>query len=456
MKIKILGMIGFLSFLLLSGCTASNYTIAERHLKQKEYVEALRAYLQALQPHIREGKRWIYYEKEAVTGIGVVYWSMQRYETAIKVLNLVRERDPGYGKPYFYAGLCYEALGKEDQAIGVYSQYERIEPSDPFRQVLAGRLDYLSKRKVVHDISEAFQKEFQLDIAQYPEKSIAVLPFVNLTDSREWDPLQKGLAELVTKDLRAIGLVVVDRLKTERLFEQLRMNLSSLEKPEEALRFGKMVGARYLLKGSYLIMGDFKMTLDASVIPLENLSGATSFPFNGTLAQLFQLEKDLVLRVASHLGATLTPSQKTKVLEIPTQNLDAFLQYCRALQALDNEDYVSASSYFRRAVDLDPRFQQAKDWCIVPEIWMATHTQNLFRVDREVSYLTRPTAEGRLPYAMAPDLVSPEARLQWMGIRQKAAVLLTNDTRKAFPEAEVMGAPILPELLGEPPSPPLR
>jgi len=456
MKIKIFAMMVFLSFLLFIGCTASNYSIAERYLKQREYVEALRAYLQALQPHVREGKRWIYYEKEAVTGIGMVYWSMQRYETAIKILNLVTERDPGYGKPYFYLGLCYEALGKEDQAIGIYSQYERIEPSDPFRQILAGRLDYLSKRKVVHDVGEAFQKEFQLDIGQYPEKSIAVLPFINLTDNREWDPLQKGLAELVTADLREAGLVVADRLKTERLFEQLGMTLSSLEKPEEALRFGKMVGARYLLKGSYLIMGDFKMTLDANVIPLENVSSATSFPFNGTLAQLFQLEKDMILRVVSHLGVMLTPQQRERILEIPTQSLDAFLQYCRGLNALDNEDYASASSYFRRAVELDSRFQRAKDWCIVPEIWMATHTQNLFRVDREVSYLTRPTAEGRLPYTMAPKLVSPETRLQWMGVRQKAAVVLTNDTRKAFPEADVMGAPILPELLSEPPSPPSK
>lgn len=456
MKIKIFGMLFFSTFVLFIGCTASHYSVAERYLREQEYIKALRAYLQALQPHVREGKRWIYYEKEAVTGIGVVYWSMQRYETAIKIFNLVTERDPGYGKPYFYLGMCHEALGKEDQAIAVYSQYELIEPSDPFRQILAGRLDYLSKRKVVHDIGEAFQKEFQLDIGQYPEKSIAVLPFVNLADAREWDPLQKGLAELVTTDLRKSGLVVVDRLKAERLFEQLGMNLSSLENPEQALRFGKMVGARYLLKGSFLIMGDFKMTLDASVIPLENVSGATSFPFNGTLAQLFQLEKDLVLRVASHLGILLTLEQRERLLEIPTQSLDAFLQYCRALHALDIEDYASASSYFRRAVELDSRFQKAKDWCIVPEIWMATHTQNLFRVNREVSYLTRPTAEGRLPYAMAPDLVSPETRLQWMGVRQKAAVLLTNDTRKAFPEAELIGAPILPELLGEPPLPPLK
>jgi tetratricopeptide (TPR) repeat protein len=458
MKFKILTAIGLTAaslMLFIGGCAVSRYGSAEGQLKRQEYVQALRSYLRALEPHAREGKRYIYYEREAVTGIGVVYWHMQRYETAVKILRLVTEKDPFYGKAYFYMGLSYEALGDDDNALESYRNYPIIEPIDPYRQVLAGRFDFLVKRKIAHDIEMALKNEATLDVNQYPEKSVAVYSFLSLSDDKEWEPLQKGLADLVITDLaQAKELKIVERMKLDQLVSEIGLSASGLTDPNNSFRLGKLVGARNLVKGSFLIMSDRKMTLDAGLYSVQNSGAPSSYSEDGNLSRLFQMEKGLVLRIIDSFGITLTPQQKEQILQIPTQNLDAFLNYCRGLDALDANNYKSAMVQFEEAYRLDPNFQKAKDWLILPDMWAATHSQNVNRVDRDVAYLTRRNVTGKLPYERQPQFMSVTNRLQWMGARQNAGFLPGVESRKSFQEDELMGARILPDRLGEPPRPP--
>jgi len=441
---------------LFSGCATSRFSMAEGQLNRREYLQALRTYLKVLEPHAREGKRYIYYDRDAVTGIGTVYWNMQRYETAARILGLVNEKDPAFGKAHFYAGLCQEALGNDDAAAASYRQYANIDVADPYRQALAGRLDFLTKRKIARDIELAVRNEAQLDVTQSPEKSVGVLPFMCLSDDRRWEPLQRGLAELVVGDLAQIeGIQVVDRLKMEQLVGELGMGPSAVGEPENALRLGKFAGARYLVKGSYLIPPDeSQITIEAGLIPVQNVEAPTALNAEGNLSQLFQMEKQMVLKIVEYFGITLTPQERRRILDIPTQDLDAFLSYCRGLEALDMDDYRTALGHFQKALQMDPYLQKAKDWSILPELWDATHAQNLNRVDREVTYLTHPGRQARLAARSSAELVSTSDRLNRMGQRMNAGFLPGNDARKSVEEAKLMGAPILPSPLGSPPNPP--
>jgi tetratricopeptide (TPR) repeat protein len=453
MKGRIWAALGLL--VLFSGCAVSRYGMAENQLKRGDYVQALRSYLRALQPHAREGKRFIYYEREAVTGLGVTYWHMEKFETALKILRLVAEKDPEYGKAWFYMGLTYESLGDEANAIAVYRNYGRIQTNDPFRQALAGRYDFLAKRKITHDIEMALKNERQLDVSATPERSVAVLSFLNLGDNRDWEPLQKGLSDMVIRDLsRVDGLTVVDRMKLDQIVYELGLNASSIGDSTVSRRLGMLSGARYLVKGSFLVMPDLKMTLDAGLYPFQNAGQPQSFSEDGNLSMLFQMEKQIVLRIVDYFGITLTTRQKEAVLEIPTEDVSAFLEYCLGLDALDSDDYRSAYAHFRQAVREDPEFRMAKDWLIARELWDATHAQNLRRVDRDVAYLTRRGAGARLSVENQPELFSTSGRLQWMSLRQSAGFLPGADSRKSFQEAGLSGAPVLPQRLGEPPVPP--
>ena len=283
---------------------------------------------------------------------------------------------------------------------------------------------------------------------------MAVLSFVNLSDGHEWEPMQKGLAEMVITDLAQVeGITVIERLKLDQLMQEIQVSASGLTDPSNSLRIGKLVGAKNLVKGSFLIMTDMKMTLDAGVYPFQNIGAPTAFNFDGNIARVFQIEKELVLRIVEHFGIVLSPQKRQQLLEIPTQNLDAFLRYCRGLDALDYNDYKSAVRFFQEAVQLDPGFQSAKDWLITPELWDATHAQNLNRVDQDVAYLTKRSERGRLVSPLQMELTSTYNRLQTLGMRQNTGLLPGNDSRKSFQEAE-MSAPILPRKLDIPPPPP--
>ena len=144
-----------LTGLLLAGCAGTGYGPAERSLQNQDFNRAIREYLKVLNPHMRDGKRYIYYEKEAFTGIGVVYWHMGKYDTAIKIFKTVLEKNPEYGKALFYLGFSYEGLGDEIEAKKVYMRYPSIYVNDLFRSVIIGRLDWINRRTSSRQVQKA-------------------------------------------------------------------------------------------------------------------------------------------------------------------------------------------------------------------------------------------------------------------------------------------------------------
>jgi tetratricopeptide (TPR) repeat protein len=441
---------------LVTGCAVSPYRPAEKSLERKEYNQAIRTYLKLLDPHMRDGKRLVYYEREGITGIGAVYWHMQRFETAAKILKMVVEKDPSYGKAILYLGMAYEGLGSETEAIKAYRRYDQLPPDDMFRQVLAGRLDWLVRIKIAREIEAALKQEAQLDPTLFPEKSVAVLSFLSLSENRDWEPLQKGLAEMVITDLAQVReLTVVERLKVDQLMTELRMSSAGLADEANSARFSKLVGARSLVKGSYLVMNDMKMTLDAGIFQAVNPAQPTNFNFDGNMARVFQMEKELVLSIINYFGITLSPQEREKLLKVPTENIDAFMNYCKGLDALDRNDFKGATRFFQQALGIDSHFDLARDRLVVPEIWEVTHSQNLYRMSYEVAQWIKVSPRGKAQVAYKPpaEMVSTFNRLQLMGRGQNAGFLPGSDSRKSFDEATGNGIQLLPELLGEPPGP---
>lgn len=445
-----------ISLILLGGCATSPYRVAEKFQENMEYDKAITEYVLMLDPHKRDGKNFIYYDREIITRIGAAYWQKQSYETATKILQLVVERDPTFGKALYYLEMSYEALGNEDQAIQISKRYTVLPKSDPFRQVLFGRLDYLVRNKVLREIQAALQDEAQLRITDFPEKSVAVLYFLNLSDDPEWAPLQKGLAEMLITDLsQAEELKVIERLRLNGIMNELQLSTSGLMDERTTPRVGKLLGVRNLVKGSYIIRTNRQMNLDAGVYRQDGSSSVPPNSYESDLTRLFQIEKELVFYLFDYFGIELTHEQRERILQYPTDNIEAFRYYCRGLDALDMDDFNSAQNYFSQAVRIDGDFNLARDWLINSELWDATHNRNLIRADYVISQIIRTTSQGRIEFVYTPPagLISTWSRLQMMNVQQRNGFVPGNNSRETFQEANIMGAEILPILLGEPPKP---
>ncbi len=454
---KILIYVFMVLLIILSGCATSKYRPAEKYLLRREYNKALRHYLHILEPHVRDGKPYIYYDKEAVTGIGMVYWHMGRYETAEKILKMVVNKNPEYGKARYYLGISLEELGRIKEAIDVYKEYFRVPERDPFRQILMGRLDWVVRMEVSREIQLAIKDESRLDVAAFPEKSVAVLYFLNLSDDPKWQPLQKGLAEMMITDLSKVDeLDVVERIRLNSLMDEIKLGMTGLIDENNMPRVGKLLGARYLVKGSYLVMPDLRMTLDAGIYETKNVFVPTTTNFEGNLNRLFRMEKELVLRIFDYFDIKLSPQLREEILKIPTEDMMAFMKYCQGLDAMDRGDFSSAYKLFREAVKIDGNFTQARDKLMSPKLWQATHSTSTTRMNREVARIIREMPRGGLArMEMRPDLVSSWNRLQWMGRFQNAGLIPGRGSRKSFNEAE-RNAILLPKILGTPIKPDLN
>jgi tetratricopeptide (TPR) repeat protein len=441
----------------LAGCAGSSgYKPAEKYLERQEYTKALRAYLKVLDPHVRDGRRYINYEKEAVTGMGIVYWRMQRFETAEKIFTTVLKKDPFFGQAIYYLGMTYEGMADEARAIHAYSAYMELPQNDPYKHVIVGRLDWLKRTTYYRELQKALQNESQLGVDQLNKKSVAVMYFMDMGKNPSWTPLQKGLADLIIRDLKTVeSIEVVDRYKINALMQERNLTVADLSNENMIPQYGRLLNAYHIVTGSFNVTPDMRMTVDATVLSADAALFPDRMNFEGSLPRLFKIEKELVLRIIDDLGVSLDLMQRQRLLELPTENMEAFLSYSQGLDALDRDDLETAQNYFRTALEQDPSFTWADNWLMLPEVWIATQNRNLVRVDHEVTRLVRTTSKGRIRmvYKPAPELLSTWNRLQWMSLGQNAGYIPGNDTREAFQESVELGAGIFPEMLAEPPAP---
>ena len=178
--------------------------------------------------------------------------------------------------------------------------------------------------------------------------SLAVLPFVNMSDDKEQDYFSDGLSEELLnqlaqiKDLRVAGRTSSFAFKGKN--EDLRVIAQAL-------------GVNHLLEGSVRKAGD-QLRITAQLINAADGSHLWSHSYDRELKDVFKVQEDIAKDVADALSITLGVGDAVRA-EGGTSNVDAYDKYLRA-KALANlqgpDDLTKAAALFREAVALDPNF----------------------------------------------------------------------------------------------------
>jgi len=194
-----------------------------------------------------------------------------------------------------------------------------------------------------------------------PDKpSIAVLPFANLSG----DPAQEFFADGLTENL-------LDALaQNPALFVIARdATLVYRGKAVAPRVVAKEVGVRYVLEGSVQKSGD-RIRVTAQLIDAVNDSHLLSQKYDRNLTDLFAVEDDLTLQIASALDAHLTGATWARIAARGTRNLEAWENVVKADQAFlrfNRADIDDAQKLLQRAVDLDPNYTLA--WQLLAETY---------------------------------------------------------------------------------------
>lgn len=339
--------------LLLTNCSTSYLTRAKSHLKKNEYSQAIELLTTAEneKPNDATIKR----------ELGIAYYKNKQLDDAEKKLNEAKSLNSKDAKTVFYLGLILERKGQLAEAIDEYKSYKNLGRSHGFNKKISARIKQLTNEKVAAEISQAIAREQSLDVSAIPENTVAVLYFENLTKSSELEPLRKGLAQMLITDLSKVKqLTVVERLKLQKLLEELKLGTTGLVDSATAPRVGKLIGASKLVKGGFTDLEGEKLRIDATLAETATSNLSNLEEISGDLTSVFQLEKKLAFSVIDDFGITLSQEEREEIQKIPTESLLAFMAYSKGLDYEDRGMFTEAKQQFQKAVDLDPHFSQAK------------------------------------------------------------------------------------------------
>lgn len=202
--------------------------------------------------------------------------------------------------------------------------------------------------------------------AQDTRPGVAVLPFENGgsygRDGEDLEALRRGIAGMLISELSSRpGIRLVDRSETQRLLDEQNLAASGRVDAATAARVGRLVGARYLVAGTFLdLYGDFR--IDARLIDVETgeiINVVRSDPRYTSRRDLYRLIQSVAERIATDArlpaGGTETAAAAR---EIPTE---AVTFYSRALLYQDRGDRAKATEYFERALQVFPAFTEASE-----------------------------------------------------------------------------------------------
>ncbi len=188
------------------------------------------------------------------------------------------------------------------------------------------------------------------------EKSIAVLPFENLSDSKDNVYFADGMQDdLLTNLAKIQDLTVISRTSVMKFRDPATRNLREI---------GKSLGVANILEGSVRRKAD-RVVVNVQLIDARSDRQLWANHYDRTIQDSLGLEGDLATEIADALRARLTPEEKERVARKPTQNAEAYVLYLQALpyeQGPDTllEDYRRAVDFYASAIQLDPDFALAR------------------------------------------------------------------------------------------------
>lgn len=234
-------------------------------------------------------------------------------------------------------------------------------------------------------------------IARKIDKSIAVLPFENLSDEKENAYFADGVQDDVLTNLSKIGdLKVISRTSV----------MPYRGKASNVREIGKALGVATILEGSVRRIGN-RVRVNVQLINTANDEHIWAEDYDRELTDVFAIQTDLAKKITGELQAKLSPSEKAQIERRPTENGEAYLAFVQANNlgcALEDFDKLKQSEQlYERAIQLDPNFALALARSSLVQSWLV-HTYDPTRERREKA---RTLAERALQ--LQPDL--PEAHL---------------------------------------------
>jgi tetratricopeptide (TPR) repeat protein len=244
--------------LILSGCGATYYGKGKAYLAEEDYDRAIENLHQAVTQDPKKAENW--------RELGVAYYKKGEYGKALDALKQANLIKPDH-KTIFYLGLVYEKKEDFDSAINAYKGYMLLKPKEDMAKKIEIRLKMLMDKRIKEWAKTQMAQEESLEVAEIHPNTVGVTYFRTYELDSSLVVLGRGLAEFMTTDLSKVEeLKVVERLRLDRLLEELELGRTDYVDKSTAPRVGKLLGAYQLVTGSVLGAAGEKLRIDAALV----------------------------------------------------------------------------------------------------------------------------------------------------------------------------------------------
>src|SRR6266496_936476 len=191
-----------------------------------------------------------------------------------------------------------------------------------------------------------------------PEKSVAVLPFDNLSDDKQNAYFAAGVQDEIISDLARIAdLKVISRTSA---------NLYKSGNPRNSREIGQQLGVAHLLEGNVQRIGS-RVRVNAQLIKANSDTHVWAQTYDRDVSDLFAIQSEIAQAIAGQLYAKISPAEKQAIERAPTSDLTAFDLYTHAKDLSlrspftnrGKKDLLLAADLLNQAVARDPSFFQA-------------------------------------------------------------------------------------------------
>ena len=285
--------------------------------------------------------------------LGVSYSTAERYEEALTEYKRALHKG-GLSPKLIYQGLAatYAMLGQEEEARHHVDEVLKIDPKYSLKRYAKRQRKWYKNQANADRSINALRKAGLPEQPPLPlpdKPSIAVLPFVNMSD----DPKQEHFVDGITEE------IITALSKVPELFVIARNSSFTYKgKPVKVQQVGRELGVKYVLEGSVRKAGD-KVRVTVQLVDAKTGNHLWAERYDRELKDVFALQDEITMKVITELQVKLTDGEYARMVAKGTDNLEAYLKCRNAIQIfrrMTKEDNLKARKMFEEAIALDPNY----------------------------------------------------------------------------------------------------
>jgi adenylate cyclase len=266
----------------------------------------------------------------------------------------------------------------------------------------------LEEGPTASSVSKAGKKAERPERRKEKIRSIAVLPFADLSAERDQEHFSDGVAEEILNALSKVGGLHVPARTSCFAFRGVSL---------DAREIGKRLGVETLLDGSIRKAGK-RVRISVQLVDASNGYQLWSESFDREIEDIFEIQDEIARSVLESLGLALSQREECRFLKPSTTNIEAYELYLRGRKHFHKwtrQNVEFARQMFERAVKIDPEFAAA--WAGLANTYV-----DLFRWGRKPRDLKKAQRASEHALKLNPNLAEAHASVgQALAIQRRYA-----------------------------------